>query len=208
MILIGQYDSSFVRRIGIALTLYGIAFKHRPWSIVGDAERIRAVNPLIRVPTLILDDGDVIVDSPSMIDHIDGLVVPDDRLLPQAEPERRRAIRIMALATGLADKGVSLFYETRLHDAPSPVWAERCRVQIAGVLAALETDRAALTTPFWFGAAPGHADIAVACAIRHVSEAHPGLIAAEAYPAVSAHCATLEALPVFRQISQPFIAPA
>jgi glutathione S-transferase-like protein len=40
MILIGQYDSPFVRRVAIALRLYGLAFQHRPWSTFGDADKI------------------------------------------------------------------------------------------------------------------------------------------------------------------------
>ena len=56
MILIGQYDSPFVRRVGIALTLYEMPFEHQPWSSFGDADKLRAVNPLGRVPTLVLDD--------------------------------------------------------------------------------------------------------------------------------------------------------
>ena len=64
MILIGQYDSPFVRRVGIALTLYGLPFEHKPWSTFGDAEKIRPYNPLTRVPTLVLDDRDGIVILP------------------------------------------------------------------------------------------------------------------------------------------------
>ena len=52
MILIGQYDSPFVRRVAIALRLYGIAFEHRPWSTFGDAEKIAPYNPLRRVPMM------------------------------------------------------------------------------------------------------------------------------------------------------------
>jgi len=208
MILIGQYDSSFVRRIGIALTLYGLPFEHRPWSIFGDVDKIQAINPLIRVPTMVLDNGDVIVDSPSMIDHLDGLVAPDLRLLPQAEPERRRAVAVMALATGFADKGAALFYEQQLHDKPSEFWMERCKRQMVGVLDVLEAKRSGITSRYWLGEQFGHADIAVTCAIRHMSEAHPGLVRLENYPALSTHCASMEALPVFREISQPFIAPA
>ncbi len=74
MILIGQYDSPFVRRVGIALTLYGLPFEHRPWSTFSDAEKIRAYNPLVRVPTLVLDDGAVLIDSHIILDYLDSLV--------------------------------------------------------------------------------------------------------------------------------------
>ena len=113
-----------------------------------------------------------------------------------------------ALATGLADKGVALFYETRLHDQPSAFYVARCHGQIRGTLAALEADRSSRGTMFWFGDGLGHADIAVACAIRHVSEAHPGLMDMLRYPALAGHCMAMEALPVFVAISQPFISPA
>ena len=54
MILIGQYDSPFVRRVAIAMRLYGLAYEHRPWSTFGDADKLAAFNPLRRVPTLVL----------------------------------------------------------------------------------------------------------------------------------------------------------
>ena len=47
MILIGQYDSPFVRRVGIALRLYGLAFQHRPWSAFGNADLIAPFNPAV-----------------------------------------------------------------------------------------------------------------------------------------------------------------
>lgn len=207
MILIGQYDSSFVRRVGIALRIYDLPFEHRPWSVFSDGERVQAFNPLMRVPTLVLDDGDVLVDSHSILDYLDSLVAPEQRLFPRQEPARRRAIQITALATGLADKGVSLFYEVHLHQPASEVWAARLRSQITAALVALEHHRQH-SDGLWFGESLGHGDIAVACAWRHVSEAHPGLIDPRDYPALSAHCQRMEDLSVFQEISQPFIAPA
>lgn len=206
MILIGQYDSSFVRRVAIAMRLYGLPFEHRPWSVFGDGDKIRALNPLMRVPTLVLDDGEVIADSHSIHDYIDGLVPPEKRLLPQAEPLRRQVLKVVSLANGLADKGVTLFYEVRLHQQTSAVFVERCRTQIHGVLATLEAERRTRTGRHWFGEF-GHADIAVACAWRHVGEAHPGLIVPKHWPALAAHCAAMESLPLFQEISQPFSAP-
>lgn len=207
MILIGQYDSSYVRRVGIALRLYDLPFEHRPWSVFSEGEKVQAVNPLMRVPTLVLDDGEVVADSRSILDYLDGLVPAEKRLLPQVEPERRQALKVMTFATGFADKGVSLFYELHLHETPSAYFVERCRSQILTVLAALEAERTMRPGTFWFGRIT-HADIAVTCAWRHMREAHPDLIDPAAYPALAAHCAGMEALPVFAEISQPFIAPA
>lgn len=208
MILIGQYDSPFVRRVGIALTLYGLPFEHRPWSTFSDAASIARFNPLLRVPTLILDDGDVLIDSHAILDHLDSLVPPEEALFPRAEPARRRALKTAFTATGLADKAVSLFYEQRLHDTVSQSWVERCNAQIAAALASLEAEAAARAGAFWFGSRPGHADIAVAVAWRFVSDVHPALAEAARYPALAAHAARLEALPVFQAISQPFQPPA
>lgn len=207
MILIGQYDSSFVRRVGVALTLYGLPFEHRPWSVFGDGEKIQALNPLMRVPTMVLDDGTVLVDSVTILDHVDSLVPEAERLWP-APDERRHALKVMALATGFADKGVSLFYELVLHEQPAQVWMDRCRSQMRATLAALEADRATRPTPFWFGDRITHTDIAVTCALRHIGDSHPGFISAADVPALAAHCERLEALPVFKAISQPFVPPA
>jgi len=208
MILIGQYDSPFVRRVGIALTLYGMSFEHRPWSSFGDAEKIRRYNPLTRVPTLVLDDGEVLIESHVMLDYLDGLVPAGRAMFPKTEPQRHRALKVAALATGTADKAVSLFYEKRLHQAQSDLWVERCRTQIFEALKTLETDRAARADHYWFGPAIGHADIAVAAMLRFVTEAHPGLVPMKDHPALANHAARCEALPAFAAIQQPFIPPA
>jgi glutathione S-transferase len=207
MILIGQYDSGFVRRIGIALTLYNIPFEHRPWSVFGDAERLKDINPLVRVPTLILDNGDVLVDSHAMIDYLDHLVGPTRALLPQAEPLRHQALKVVTLATGVLDKGVSRFYEQRLHDTVSPSLMARLTGQIQGALQAMETERAARKTPYWFGTNMTHADITVTCMLRHMGEAQPDIFEGAPYPALAAHAAGMEELPVFQKISQAFIPP-
>lgn len=208
MILIGQYDSPFVRRVGIALTLYGLGFEHRPWSSFADADRLRAYNPLTRVPTLVLDDGTALVDSHIMLDYLDSLVPEDRVVFPRSEPSRHRALRIAALACGLGDKVVSLFYEKRLHENVSTLWVDRCRAQIEATLGVLEVCRAEGAQEFWFGDRIGHADIAVAVVLRFLGELHPELVAISNYPVLRAHAEKLEALAVFQEISQPFIAPA
>lgn len=204
MILIGQYDSPFVRRVAIALRLYGLTYEHRPWSVFSDAAEVARYNPLKRVPTLLLDDGEVLIESGAILDHLDELAGPERALIPRQGPERRRALKIGALATGLADKAVSLVYERVLHQDSSRMWVERCASQIAGVLDALEADREARAGLWWFGDAIGHADIAVACALRFIGEAHPGVFDAARWPALAAHAAACEALEPFRAVVQPF----
>ena len=207
MILIGQYDSPFVRRVAIALRLYGLPFEHRPWSTFGDAEKIAPHNPLQRVPTLVLDNGEAVIESTAILDYLDELAGPSKAMIAASGPDRRHGLRICALAMGLADKGVSLLYERVLRKEQSQIWVERCEAQISGVLDVLEQERAAVATPYWFGAAIGHADIAVACALRFTGEAHPRLFDAARYPALKAHAGACEALPVFRQVVQPLAPP-
>jgi glutathione S-transferase len=208
MILIGQYDSPFVRRVAIALRLYGLSFEHRPWSTFGDAEKLAPYNPLRRVPTLVLDGGEALIESTAILDYLDELVGADKAVIADKGPERRRHLRICALATGLGDKAVSLLYERVLRQDQSKIWVERCAGQIGGVLDVLEKERAAVKTPYWFGQRIGHADVAVACVLRFTSEAHPQLFNAARYPALAAHAARCEALPPFQEIVQPLAPPS
>ena len=210
MILIGQYDSPFVRRVGIAATLYGVAFENRPWSTFGDGDKIAAYNPARRVPALVLDDGAVVVDSACCLDWLDdqrraaGL----EALIPASGVARREILYRTALATGLSDKIVALFYEKVLHEAPSPVWLDRCRAQIQASLTALEGLRAAVTSDWLMGDALTHADVTLGCALQHARESSADEIDLTAWPALAAHNARCEALEAFRMIYKPFTGPA
>jgi glutathione S-transferase len=203
MFLIGQYDSPFVRRVTIAMRLYGLPFEHRPWSTFAEGDKIAPYNPLRRVPTLVLDDGESLIESTAILDYLDELVGPDKAMIAAHGAARRQNLKICALATGLGDKAVSLVYERVLRKDALKLWVERCEAQIGGVLDALEKERVAVASPYWFGTSIGHADIAVACVLRFTGEAHPALFSAARYPALSAHAVTCEALPPFREIVQP-----
>lgn len=207
MQLIGQYDSPFVRRVGIALTLYGMAFEHVPWSTFSDAEKLATVNPLTRVPTLVLDDGTALLESHAILDYLDGLVAPEARLYPVTEPERHRAMRMASLAVGAADKAVSLFYEHRLHTEVSDAWVARCQGQINRTLAELERGLATRTSVHAAGDRLTHADIAIGCAVRFICDVHGAAFDWTLYPAVIALADALEATPAFQAIQQAFNPP-
>ena len=207
MFLIGQYDSPFVRRVAIALKLYGLAFEHKPWSTFGDADKIARYNPLRRVPTLVLDSGESLIESHIILDYLDELVGAAKAMIAPRGPERRRHLRIAALATGLGDKSVSLVYESVLRKEQLKLWVDRCEAQVSGALDVLEKECGEVKTPYWFGERIGHSDIAVGCVLRFTTEAHPHLYNAARYPALAAHAARCEALPAFREIVQPLAPP-
>jgi glutathione S-transferase len=204
MILIGQYDSPFVRRVAIALSLYEIAFEHRPWSVFGDAEQIVAYNPLKRVPTLVLDSGEVLVESAIILDALDEMAGPKRAMTPASGEARRAVLKICALGAGLADKAVALVYERALHETVSRTWIDRCEAQIGEVLTALDEDRAKHGSRWWFGDELSHADIMVGCALRFIEEAHGETFNMAQWPALTAHGIRCEDLEVFQAIQQPF----
>lgn len=194
MILVGQYDSPYVRRVAVSLRRLGCTYEHDRRSVFGDFDSMRRTNPLGRVPSLVLDDGSVLVDSHAILDWLDESVGPARRLLAAAGPARRRDLRLIALATGAIDKVVAGAYEGLVRPAALrwPDWLDRCRTQAAGALAALEAEP-------WPDDAPlDQARITVACLLGYVRLADPGLLADGRYPGLASLARACEALPEFR----------
>ena len=200
MILLGQYDSPFVRRVAITLHHYALAFEHRPWSVWADSAKIAHYNPLRRVPTLILDDGSALVETFAVLDYLDEFVPVERVLLPRSGALRRDGLRVAALAGGIADKAVSLLYSSLDLIKPSPIWSDRCCSQILETLALLEAERATRSTPYWLGDSLSHADIALTCSYRFTREALPDLFDPSQFPALAAQASRCEALPPFQLV--------
>lgn len=203
MRLFGQYDSPFVRRVGITLRLYDLPFEHVPWSVWGDFDRLGSINPLRRVPTLELDDGTVLVETFVIVDTLDELVGEARALLPRSGPRRREGLRLAALAAGAADKAVSLLYEGLVRDVRSSQWVERCERQVLDTIDVAESALAAAGSPYFLGDAPSHPDVTWTCTLRFAREAHPQLVASRAIPRLDALAASLEATPPFEAIRLP-----
>src|SRR5215467_9956971 len=140
MILVGQYDSPFVRRIAITLHLYALAFTRDRTSVF--SPDMAARHPLVRIPSLVLDDGETLFDSAAILDHLDETVGPDKSLVPRSGAPRRRVLRTMFLATGAIEKAGAIVYERHLHapECVSKEWVTRCRGQLDGALAHLEKE--------------------------------------------------------------------
>ena len=203
MKLIGQYDSPFVRRVAVTLQLYGLPYEHRPWSAVGDADEIAAVNPLIRVPTFVTEDDVAFTDSGTILQFLDHHV-GSGAFLSRDWPEQGESLRLAAFATGVADKAVALIYERAFHKDAIPAWTQRLHRQIADTLAMLEGERAKRTTLWLFGGTLSHADIILGTMACFLREAHPGHFDLDAHEAIKRHSEECEKLPQFRNSYRPF----
>jgi glutathione S-transferase len=172
-----------------------------------DFDQIRAFNPLGRVPTLVLDDGTVLCESSAILDWIDEQAGAR-ALLPRSGPARQRALQLMALATGAAEKGVLQLYEGAFRPAEKrhQPWVDRCRAQMDGALGELDKAAAARNGGWLVGDALSQADITVACVYTFASEALQFTESAR-FPALKALAARCEAMPVFRAHHQPFFVP-
>jgi len=111
MIQIGYWGSPFARRVGVTMKLLGMPFALRATAPSTHGPALRQMNPVGRVPALVLDDGEVLIDSAMILDHLDELVGPDRALTPPGGPARRRCNRLVALALGACGKYVASYYE-------------------------------------------------------------------------------------------------
>ncbi len=211
MKLIGMLDSPFVRRVAIAMKRYGLPFEHLDWSVGRDFARIRQYSPLGRVPTLVLDDGEVLTESAAILDYLDQQVGETRSLLPARGAERRRALQLIALTIGAAEKGREQIYESafRPPEKRHEPWIERCRSQMHGALAELHRACAARGDGVWLvGAQMSHADITAAVITTFLTESPAVALDQAAYPALRSLTARCEALPEFRETHVPWFAPA
>jgi glutathione S-transferase len=207
MKLIGMFDSPFVRRVAVSIKLLGMPFEHLDWSIGRDFERIREYNPLGRVPTLVTDDGEALIESAAILDYLNDTHTGRELLAPSG-PERRNALRVMALASGAAEKGVLQIYETvfRTAEKRHEPWVARCRTQMYAALAELERIAAATPTAGWrAGDGPNQALITVVCVFDFLSDAFT--LDGAHYPALRALSQECAGIPAFNSTRRSFHAP-
>ena len=140
MLLIGVNRSPYTRRVAITLQAYGMPYEQQALSGFGNRTEVRAKNPLGRIPALVLDSGEVLVDSGAIIDHLDEVYGRDRALTPAAGADRRAVLKISALMMGACDKGLHAAYE-RNHHPPEKVhqpWIDDCMAQMTTALMAVE----------------------------------------------------------------------
>ena len=194
MILIGQFDSPFVRRVAVTLHHYHMPYTRNPLSVFRDVAAMQKINPLLRVPALILETGETLIDSSAIIDHLDEMAGPARALTPAHGPERRKVLQVVVTALGTADKAVALFFE-RLFNSDKHInkeFEKRLLSQITAALTKLESD---CGTPWFVDSRMSQADITIGCMLGHIKMRVPEAFPANKFPklhALSLHCETKE----------------
>lgn len=210
MLLIGMFDSPFVRRVAVSMKLLDVPFEHANWSVGKDFERIREFNPLGRVPTLVTGDGLRLMESAAILDYLDEMAGPERALLPRAGAERRTALNLIAMATGAAEKGVSQLYERvfRPEEKRHAPWTDRCHLQMSASLAALDRAVGQRGESQWLvGKRMTQADITAACAFTFLDDALRVASDRVMYASLATLAARCESLPAFQETRLRFVPP-
>ena len=197
MQLIGMLDSPYVRRVAIALIIAKTPFIHRPISLFRHIDQFSKFNPLLKAPTLITDDGVVLMDSSLILDYLAGVDSGIAALTPSKAPQRLEALRATGLALTVMEKAVQRHYERMLRPAEKQhePWVDRVMGQLSAGLSAMDAE---LPGSAWISGELGLADITVACAFGFTHALLADVVETNRYPNLGAFCARAEALPPFR----------
>ena len=198
MVLIGMLDSPYVRRVAVSLKLMGLPFEHRSVSVFRTYEEFRKINPVVKAPSFICNDGTVLMDSTLILDYLEHCVAPGKKLTPAGGPERREALRLIGLAMAACEKMVQIVYEhnQRPPDKVHAPWLGRVTRQATEAFTQLEA--ACGNAKSWLqGDRVNATDVAVACAWRFSQIYTKDVFPEPKWPALVAYSARAEALPEF-----------
>jgi glutathione S-transferase len=201
MKLIGMLDSPYVRRVAISARYLGIDLEHESVSVFRHFEHFQQINPVVKAPTLVLDDGEVLIDSTLIIDYLEALAGPGKSLMPADLKQRLRSLRLIGLGLAACEKSVQLYYERNLRpaDIQYQPWVERVEGQLAAAYSSLE--RELEKQPLGNGALIGQDGITLAVAWSFTNLVVPDQVDAEQFPRIAEFTAQAEKLEAF--ISTP-----
>ena len=202
MVLIGMLDSPFVRRVAITMQVLGIDYQYRPLSIFESFEEFRSVHPLVKAPTLVCDDGEMLVDSTLIIDYLELLVGPEKSLMPKDASARRTALQQIGEALVAMEKVIQLVDEKtqRPADVQHEPWINRLEQQVisaAGLMEASVEDAIESGNDWLAGTDPMQADITTAVAWDFIRRMASSTVRSANHPYLIEYSERAEALPAF-----------
>jgi glutathione S-transferase len=207
MKLIGNYMSPFVRRVAVSLNALDLPFELEVLIVSTQPEQVRAYNPVVRIPALILNDGEVLVDSGAILDEIDQMVGPGRALIPASGSQRRQVLKITAIAVATMEKAMWAVYERRFRPEEKVYepWIERCDRQVLGGLRALDEMVSKTGRDGWLAGTTrlSQADITSTVAYTFADALRPQLKLAQEVPNLASFAARREEMPIFRKAPLP-----
>ncbi|MCF5024966.1 glutathione S-transferase family protein [Pseudomonas lurida] len=194
MKLIGMLDSPYVRRVAISLDVYGVDFVHEPLSVFRAFSEFAQINPVVKAPTLVLDDGTVLMDSSLILDYLEALAPDNKKLLAQQPAARAQELQVLGLALTACEKSVQIVYEHNLRPAEKlhAPWLDRISGQLLAAYSLLDqqlADSGALT----------QASITAAVAWSFSQLTVGSVVKADAFPNLKRHAERLEQHPAFKR---------
>ena len=199
MRLIGMLDSPYVRRTAISLRTLGIPFAHEAVSVFSTFDRFRAINPVVKAPTLVCDDGETIMDSSLILQFAEATMVRGRSLWPADPAQYQHDMRAVSLALAACEKSVQIVYERNLRppERQHEPWVVRVTGQLLAAYAGLEAEVVRRPAAF---APDRQAGITAAVAWSFTQDLLPGAIDATRCPRLAALAAHAEQLPLFQSL--------
>ncbi|PRA15887.1 MULTISPECIES: glutathione S-transferase family protein [Pseudomonas] len=194
MKLIGMLDSPYVRRVAISLDVYGVDFVHEPLSVFRAFSEFAQINPVVKAPTLVLDDGTVLMDSSLILDYLEALAPDNKKLLAQQPAARAQELQVLGLALAACEKSVQIVYEHNLRPAEKlhAPWLDRISGQLLAAYSLLDQQLAD-------GGALTQASITAAVAWSFSQFTVGSVVKADAFPNLKRHAERLEQHPAFKR---------
>ncbi|TAA48632.1 glutathione S-transferase [Corallincola spongiicola] len=204
MKLVGMLDSPFVRRVAISMQCLQLPFEHQALSVFRDIDEFKKLSPVVKAPSLLCDDGTVLLDSNLILDYLETLASQNNAenrlLLPTDVAQRSQALHCIGLAMIACEKSVQIYYEWKLRPVESQfqAWLERISEQLETAYRELE-----LSLSQWPAATkPSELDqvlISAAVAWRFTCEYLPELVPQWQLPILSELSQWAESRPEFQR---------
>ena len=180
MKLIGSYTSPFVRKVRIVLAEKKMDYEFvidSPWLA---GTNVPGINPLGKIPVLMIDEDTPLFDSRVIVEHIDN-VTPNNKLFPAPNRERTEVKRWEALADGVCDAAAAIVLERkRPKNEQSASWVERQHEKVTRGLDFMEAQLGEKV--FCMGTHFSLADIAVGVALGYLDFRFADLAWRDTYP--------------------------
>lgn len=204
MRLIGMLDSPYVRRVAISLDLLGVPFTHEAVSVFSTFEQFQRINPVVKAPTLVCDNGDVLMDSSLILQFVEATLTRDC-LWSHDAAMYQREMRCVGLALAACEKSVQIVYERNLRPAHAQhePWMQRVRGQMLAAYADLEAEVGAHTAQY--ATTRSQACVTTAVVWQFTQSMLAALVPTREHPAIAALASRMEATPQF--LNYPPVGP-